>query len=225
VVGRLETVLPLSLAWRTRRATWNRYERAGVVGGMRVKTVSGLVLCAAMLLVFTGCTDGRAAPPPSPSPSPFVGHQAAGGCAGTFVSDAVPPDWARGGLNFQPGRSWQGPPWAAGKPAGAVAYLFAGQLVAQGRRPDGTANKVLWVVRGSPASIDVEGRPLGRSGPVVTIAGPMANANQLPSQVDLPTPGCWSFRIASGSAGAQTSIINLDVLPPGTLPSSSSPSP
>jgi hypothetical protein len=68
-------------------------------------------------------------------------------------------------------------------------------------------------------------RTLGRSGPVVTITGPMAHANQLPSQVDVPTPGCWSFHIASGSAGAQTSTINLDVLPPGTLPSNSTPSP
>ena len=58
----------------------------------------------------------------------------------------------------------------------------------------------------------VEGRPLGQSQPVVTVQGG-------PSIVDVPAAGCWTFRLLRESGGApHTSVINLQVLPGGTLP-------
>jgi hypothetical protein len=105
-------------------------------------------------------------------------------------------------------------PWALGTNDDTVAYLFATQLVAGvGSRVDGSQNKVLWEAEESPSggNVLVEGRPLGKSEPVVTIAGG-------PSITDVPMPGCWAFRLSWGSNGEHSSTINLEVLPAGTLP-------
>ena len=62
----------------------------------------------------------------------------------------------------------------------------------------------------------VEGRPLGRDRPVVTVQDQLSG-NQMPSYVDVPSAGCWSFRVTWGHP-ARTSTIDLDVLPAGALP-------
>jgi hypothetical protein len=96
-----------------------------------------------------------------------------------------------------------------------VAYLFATQLVAgSSPRRDGSNNKVLWEAADDPsgANVVVEGRPLGQSQPVVTIAGG-------PSIVDVPAPGCWTFRLSWTANRRHSSTINLEALPAGTLPS------
>jgi hypothetical protein len=105
-------------------------------------------------------------------------------------------------------------PWALGTSADALAYVFAIQLVAGvSPRKDGSNNKIAWVAKGNPSpNFVVEGRPLGQSQPVVTVAGG-------PSIVDVPTPGCWTFRLSWSLAGRHTSTINLEVLPAGQLPS------
>jgi hypothetical protein len=105
-------------------------------------------------------------------------------------------------------------PWAFGTNHDTVAYLFATQLVAGvSPRVDGSQNKVLWEAKASPsgANVKVEGHPMGESQPVVTIAGG-------PSITDVPTPGCWTFRLSWGAHGEHSSTINLEVLPAGTLP-------
>ncbi len=154
-------------------------------------------------------------PPPAqvqPSPKTAV-HTFAGGCAGTVLTDAQPPQWAQGGWTRTNG-PWP-VPWAFGTHGDAIAYLFATKLVAGGSpRADGSNNKVLWEVKDSPsgANVVVEGRPLGEYQPLVTIAGG-------PSITDVPTAGCWTFRLIWASSGhAHSSIINLEVLPAGTLP-------
>lgn len=132
----------------------------------------------------------------------------AGGCAGTVLTDAVPPSWAQGGWSHTAGTPWP-VPWALSSPGDAVAFVFAIQLVAgPSPRANGTANKVLWVARDPAGAYTVEARPLGQSQPLVTIQGG-------PSIVDLPSPGCWTFTIHSRT----TSTINLQVLPAGSLPS------
>jgi len=146
------------------------------------------------------------------SPKTLV-HTFAGGCAGTVLTDAQPPKWAQGGWTRANG-PWP-VPWAFGTPDDAVAYLFATQLVAgNSPRADGSNNKVLWEVKDSPsgANVVVEGSPLGQSQPVVTIAGG-------PSITDVPTAGCWTFRLHWGpSDKAHSSIINFEALPAGSLP-------
>jgi hypothetical protein len=103
-------------------------------------------------------------------------------------------------------------PWTAADSGQAVAFVFAGRLVAGASpRVDGSSNKVLWVLR-DPVQFTVEGRPSGQSTPVVTVPGG-------PSIVDVPTPGCWTFRLIPSNHPDQGSTISLEVLPHGTKPS------
>jgi hypothetical protein len=163
---------------------------------------------ALLLILAGGCTTSQV--PPTPKATV---HSFAGGCAGTMVTDAEPPAWAQGGWKHDVGTQWP-VPWAFGTQDNTVAYLFARQLVAgDSPRADGTQNKVLWIAKESPSGTNVwvEGRPLGQSQPVVTIAGG-------PSITDVPTAGCWTFRLSWGSHGEHSSTINLEVLPAGTVP-------
>jgi hypothetical protein len=138
----------------------------------------------------------------------------AGGCAGTVLTDAQPPIWAQGGWTNPKAQPW-GVPWALGTDGTTVAYVFATQLVAgPSPRVNGTNNKVLWEAKDYPSGggVMVEGHPLGLSQPVVTIAGG-------PSITDVPTAGCWTFRLSWSANGRQSdSTINLEVLPAGSVP-------
>lgn len=175
--------------------------------------MGGAGLVALLLILTGGCTTSSAAPAQvHASPSVPV-HSFAGGCAGTVLTDAVPPAWAQGGWTVAKGTPWP-VPWAYGTHNDTLAYLFATQLVAGvSPRVDGSQNKVLWEAKDSPsgANVLVEGRPLGKSEPVVTIAGG-------PSITDVPTPGCWTFRLSWGSNGEHSSTINLEVVPAGSVP-------
>src|SRR5438046_3030313 len=108
-------------------------------------------------------------------------------------------------------------PWAFGTQNTTVAFLFSRVLVAgSGPRVDGTNNKVHWVAKAEYPTgyinVEIEGRPLGESQPILTFtnAGGLAN---------LPKPGCWTFHLSwSAHSQQQVSIINLEVLPAGSLP-------
>jgi hypothetical protein len=166
---------------------------------------------AALLLILAGaCTNSPTPAQVEPSKTATV-HSLVGGCAGTVVTDAEPPLWAQGGWSVAKGMPWP-VPWAFGTDKDALAFLFATQLVAGvSPRTDGSSNKILWEVKDSPSAANVEGHPLGKSQPVVTIVGG-------PSITDVPTPGCWTFRLSWGSNGQHSSTINLEVLPTGSLP-------
>jgi hypothetical protein len=166
----------------------------------------------ALVVLLASCAPSSASSAQAhPSPTVAV-HSFAGGCAGTALTDALPPVWAQGGWN-QPAAPWP-VPWAFGTGKDAVAYVFATELVAGASpRVNGTNNKVLWEAKNSlsDAGIRIEGHPLGQTQPVVTIAGG-------PSIVDVPAAGCWTFALSWSSNGKHTSTINLEVLPAGTLP-------
>jgi hypothetical protein len=99
-----------------------------------------------------------------------------------------------------------------GTQSNAVAFLFAGELVAGvSPRVNGTNNKILWVAKNAEWGFVVDGSPLGEARPVVSVAGG-------PSIVDVPIAGCWTFQLSSSSTGAIISTFNLEVLPTGTLP-------
>jgi len=167
---------------------------------------------AAVLVLLAGCTSSQPTSQAKASPTAAV-HTFVGGCAGTVLTDAVPPTWAQDGWTHTKGTPW-GVPWALGTQSSTVAYVFATQLVAgTSPRVNGTSNKILWESRDNPsgAAVTVEGRPLGQSQPVVTIAGG-------PSIVDVPTAGCWTFRLSWSASGQHSSTINLEVLPAGKLP-------
>jgi len=168
---------------------------------------------AALFLILAACTTSPATSAKvQPSPEAAV-HSFNGGCAVTVLTDAEPPLWAQGGWSHAQGTPWP-VPWAFGTEQTSVAYLFATQLVAgTSPRVDGSQNKVVWEAKDSPSggNVVVEGHPLGESQPVVTIPGG-------PSITDVPTAGCWTFRLSWNSNGPRNSTINLGVLPAGSRP-------
>ena len=179
---------------------------------MNRKATAGIA--ALCLLLTAGCSSSQQTPQAKARPSAPV-HTFAGGCAGTVLTDAEPPQWSQGGWTVAKGSPWP-VPWAIGAQANAVAFLFADELVAGGSpRVNGSNNKVLWVVKDSPMSFVVQGTPLGKPEPVVSVAGG-------PSIVDVPTPRCWRFRVLWGTTDRPgSSIINLEALPAGSLQPSS----
>jgi hypothetical protein len=167
---------------------------------------------AVLLILLAACTSSQPTSQGKASPTPAA-HTFAGGCAGTVLTDAEPPAWAQGGWTHPKVTPWA-VPWALGTQGDTVAYVFATQLVAGvSPRADGTSNKILWESKDNPSGegVTVEGRPLGQTQPVVTIAGG-------PGFTDVPTAGCWTFRLTWSANGQQSSTINLEVLPAGTLP-------
>jgi hypothetical protein len=110
-------------------------------------------------------------------------------------------------------------PWVQAEPAsaGIAGVLFYGNrpLHTDGRFPDHTAAKILWVVR-HPAvgqQIEIAGQNLTGTGVVQQREDGVASAapgyREFPSIVDLPTPGCWRLSLTSGAAMA--SVIFLVV--------------
>jgi hypothetical protein len=178
---------------------------------MDLRTVAALV--GAMLFLTVGCSAGSSAPPaPSATPWPPAGAQiVSGGCEKTQVLTGIaPPQWALAGFSGKPTQL----PWALSDSGRSLAYLFATHLVAGGVRRDGSSNKVLWVVKhaGAPA---ITAHPAGAATPRIDIGGQGTNGNQMPSSVDLPSPGCWSFEL---SWGKSTDRLSLEVLPQASLP-------
>jgi hypothetical protein len=167
-------------------------------------------LGVALLFFTVGCSPS-ASPASKPTAWPPAGAQVlAGGCGKTDVlTRAAPPPWALAGF-----RGDIAVPWALSESGKSVAYLFARQLVAGGVRGDGSANKILWVIKdvGIP---HISAHLAGATAPTIDIGGQGTNGNQLPTIVDLPAPGCWSFDL---SWSAISDHISLQVLPRGSLP-------
>jgi len=163
----------------------------------------GGALAVLSILGAGGCTPSTAGTAPTSI------HSVAGGCAGTVVTDSVPPAWSQDGFTHKSAR-WA-VPWALGTDGGVVAYVFGRQLVAgTSPRVDGSNNKVGWAIKDHSSSM-VVGRPVGMAQPVVSFPGGS-------SVVDVPTAGCWTFRVLWGAQNEHVSTVNLEVLPAGTLP-------
>jgi hypothetical protein len=170
----------------------------------------GLVVAVILMAVACSSSPPAANVQIQASPKAIV-HTFAGGCLGTVLTDALPPVWSQEGWSHAKGTPWP-VPWAMGTGGDAVAFLFTTQLVAgPSPRSDGSSNKVGWVAKDAFNFIVQRWQP-GQSQPVVAVPGG-------PSIVDVPTPGCWTFRLVWGPpAAGHTSIINLEALPAGSLP-------
>jgi len=174
------------------------------------------LVVAATVAVAPGCTAD--APPRTAMPSVVAQSPseptAHGGCGNTEVHTGPIPAWANSGFSG----SSTGLPWAAGTPSTAIAMLFATELVARGQRPDGSSNKILWATETSTYQLRIVARPADGAGSPVAINEPTTNGNQVPSIVDLPTPGCWTFQLTWGATQSSRSTLQLWVLPEHTLP-------
>lgn len=171
-------------------------------------------IAASVLIILLGSCSSPQTAQVKASPNVPI-NTFAGGCAGTVLTDAEPPVWAQAGFSVT-GAPWP-VPWAFGTQNTAVAFLFSTVLVAgSGPRVDGTYNKVTWIAKGDyptgNTNIAVDTRPLGESQPVLTNAGGA-------DVIDLPKPGCWTFRLAwTARNQPQVSTINLEVMAAGTRP-------
>ena len=188
-------------------------------GRFEVDPMQALVMTlavAATVAVAPGCTAN--APPRTATPSSVAQGPseptAHGGCGNTQVHTGPMPTWANSGFSGSP----TGLPWATGTPPTAIAIVYATELVALGQRPDGSSNKILWATETSTDQLRIVARPADGAGSPVAINNPTTNGNQVPSIVDLPAAGCWTFQLTWGAAQSSRSTLQLWVLPQHTLP-------
>jgi hypothetical protein len=162
-----------------------------------IRRLEGIGCAVALVLVIGG------GPSQAPAPFPQLSADASSvPCAATPIQTRPFPG-PLGGLR-----------WIVARPvsAGITGHLFYGQtahgpaaaLHIHGTMPDGGTTKILWVIR------------TGAVGPVLEIIGhtrtgagrthqafPAASGGGVagtpyPSIIDVPTPGCWQFRLQSG---------------------------
>jgi hypothetical protein len=142
-------------------------------------TTSLLVSAAAVLL--TGCAAGDVSVP-SPSPTRAVAGTARTGC-GSPVDMGPLPEWARAGFSGDSSM-----PHVLGDKGDIVAAMFGYPLAVS--RPDGSANKILWVSKLGPyGELVIDAKLDGSS---VTASRRVGLG---PSIVDLPQPGCWHLTL------------------------------
>jgi hypothetical protein len=153
-------------------------------------------------------------------------HTAAGGiapstedCAATIVHYG-PDEGAQAGLAQLP--------WIAASPSssGVVGHLFyydrsniwkMGRLprlrmYSGGQSPDGRVSmKILWELlgRGTPPPIlGVQAKRLDGSGSFSQeLPSTSSDAEQFPSIIDVPTPGCWRLTLKAGTTAGHVTIV------------------
>jgi len=115
--------------------------------------------------------------------SALTGGSPAAAC-GTGVERGVLPEWARAGFSEREPRIAH----VIGRNGELAAILFADPLVAPAR-PDGPANKILWVAKRTPppGPLELTAEQEGRTEERTVESGPG------PSSVDLPA-GCWQVK-------------------------------
>ena len=148
---------------------------------MRFPWPTGLLVLGAAV-VLAGCTpDGAGAQSPSPAPA----RPARTGC-GSPVETGPLPEWARAGFSGDSSM-----PHVMGDHGDIVAAIFGYPLAVS--KPDGSANKILWVSRrpAAPGDLVIEARLDGSDASVSRrVAGGPG-----PSIIDLPEPGCWRLTL------------------------------
>lgn len=160
------------------------------------------------LLVLCGCA-GRATvshPTPTPSPSIINSPVVVDGCTSTPVQVAPAP--------------W-GPvpriPWIQAGPgaSGIIGHLFFYSpadpyLHTGGKMPDGSTTKILWVASASLGMIgnqlEVTGTRLPNKDETFRQVFPVANGNEFPSIVNVPSAGCWQLALITGSISGTVTL-------------------
>ena len=172
-------------------------------------------LLAGMSIVAVALAGCASPPQPSATPAATAAPTStalptaspvavAGGCGSSQVFAGPGPDAALG-LSDNP--------WAGASPgsAGVVAYFwFKPPTLVRVEGADGNGTKVLWMVHGGNVGpFEISAHPLDAAAPVVQVVARQADspAGGYPSDVAIPTPGCWRFEITSGSDRATLDIL------------------
>lgn len=154
------------------------------------------LIAITLWLVVAACESSSTAAHPSPSPT-IAPTPVAGGCGTTQVYKGGQPDWLTlAGANNNPNDL----PYFITTPPIAAGFIFGYPLTA-GSRTTGS-NKILWVVNRPRDGNDltVSGHPLNAASPITRDAFPdnSGPGEIYPSEVDVPSPGCWHFDLAWG---------------------------
>jgi hypothetical protein len=168
----------------------------------------GLIL-AVLAVATVGCFGGRSAAPlqsSAPSTASSDSSPSTSGCAAAIVHHDAAPIGARH-AGIPPTIPWVED--AQTQITGSLFYYtptlrrhVRAIIGTRGRGAGGTATKILWWVRGngSPTLTIVGHRTDATSSFHQTITGPSLGRNTtFPSIVTIPTPGCWTLDLRSGS--------------------------
>ncbi|MGH2344657.1 MAG: hypothetical protein ACRDG4_05490, partial [Chloroflexota bacterium] len=103
-------------------------------------------------------------------------------------------------------------PWIVASPAsaGITGHLFyayglhgkAAELHIHGMMPHGRSTKILWVIKndGAGRTLNIAGRNLTGGGTThQRFPAATSPIGDYPSILDVPTPGCWQFRLTSAT--------------------------
>jgi hypothetical protein len=128
---------------------------------------------------------------------------------GTVVETGVLPTWAWAGFsNPEAG----GVPFVRGTDGNIVAILFGGRLSAPEAKD--VSNKVLWVSRSEQKPLEplvIEAQRAGTS----QIVRREVPGGPGPSNLELPSPGCWHLSLSWDNGGQHDSMDLVFVKPAG----------
>jgi hypothetical protein len=156
---------------------------------------------AVIALLLAACGGSGAT-----STSPRTAAASDARCVPAPVRTGPPPRWtAAAWADSSPGFRL---PYSLASGDAAAAFWFAPRLRAG--HPDNPSNKILWIVR-SPRdghSLEITARLAGDPSQVVRISRPPDSepGEIYPSEVDLPTPGCWKLQLAWGTHRASIDV-------------------
>lgn len=158
------------------------------------------LIAICMWLAIAGCNSSSVAATPTPTVDRSPAGSAvavAGGCGKTQVYRGGEPDWlTRAGDHNNPA----GLPYFITDPPIAAGFVFGYPL--RSGTPATPSNKILWVVDRPRDGNDlvVAGHPLNASTPTTKASFPDNSGPGAiyPSEVDVPSPGCWHFDLTWG---------------------------
>lgn len=144
-----------------------------------------LLVCIA-ILITTACSGG---PPSAALASPTI-HASQSGAAVIDGGCGSTPVLKGGALSWM---QYLDIPYVLGTPPLVGGIIFGFPLRAG--HPTNPANKILWEVGASPygPSLDITAHPVGQPTASVSQSIGFLSSGELPSIVDVPSPGCWHF--------------------------------
>lgn len=186
----------------------------------RFVSVVGIVLAAALLI--SGCgsavTSSQPAntrrPTAQQTPTSTTTVEAPAGCPITPIHTEP---YSGPGSGSDP----VGIPWTQAAPAssGITAFLFYASsdgpfLHTGGQFPNGTNDKILWVIENPQATdtVDISGKALSNPSETFDQTFPVADspADNYPSIIEIPAPGCWQVTITSGPVTGTMTVWVID---------------
>jgi hypothetical protein len=164
-------------------------------------------LAALATSALAGCVGQTLPPHPTSTRQPTPTAYLYNGCPVTPLQHAF----------FEPDRRYDisALPWIQAVPtsSGITGHLFYAPkplplsdpflpLYTNGMAPGGAATKILWIVEHGnsylTADLDITGTELALGSGSFHETFPRATATDIPSIVDVPTPGCWRLTLTTG---------------------------